>query len=397
MLRLLVMSVVGLVFGGILGLGGAVASASEAPAGDAAAGASFAAPYQKPFLGHGTAALGGYFDFQFRAGREGSGFDLARFVPFIFAQVSDRVHLASEIEFEHGGFVTGEDEPTDGEISVEFATVDFRVNDALNFRAGIILLPLGRLNEFHDAPMLALTDRPLVDQLVIHTTLSENGLGAFGSWTTSGGAVLDYEAYAVNGLNEDAVEDGVLNLGEAEGIATGDNNNDRSFAGRVGVSPWLGTEAGVSLHSGAYSDDGSRSLTIGALDFHAARGRFEFLGEGALARASRQPLAGGPEPVVEVTPRSGGFYAEARVHVLQGVVRALPASGFTGTVRAGYVDRDRNTAGADLERLTVGVSFRPTEETVIKNDVLFDRAREAGAPAWGATQAGYRFSVATYF
>ena len=123
--------------------------------------------------------VGGYMDIEFRADRGGSGFDQRRFVPFIYAQVSDRVHVASEIEFEHGGFVAG-DKETDGEIKIEFATVDFTLSEAVNLRGGVILSPLGRLNAHHDAPLLDLTERPLVDRNIIPTTLSESGLGFFG-------------------------------------------------------------------------------------------------------------------------------------------------------------------------------------------------------------------------
>ena len=49
------------------------------------------------------------------------GFDQTRFIPFIYSDVSDRVKLAAEIELEHGGVGGGRD----GEVIIEFATVDF--------------------------------------------------------------------------------------------------------------------------------------------------------------------------------------------------------------------------------------------------------------------------------
>jgi hypothetical protein len=66
-------------------------------------------------------------------------------------------------------------------------------------------------------------------------------------------------------------------------------------------------------------------------------------------------------------------------------------------VRADYVDRDRETDGSDVERLTLGLNFRPTEQTVFKNDVLFDRSRSSGETDWSDTETAYRFSIATYF
>src|SRR5262245_56554724 len=181
---------------GFVGLGALVASTAwaEAPS-------STSPVYQKPFLIKGRASLGGYMDLEFHAGDEGSTFDQRRFVPFIYAEVSDRVHVASEIEYEHGGEVAG-DEETDGEISIEFATVDVKAVDAFNFRGGIILSPLGRLNVYHDAPMLDLTERPLVDQEVIPTTLSEAGLGLYGSFGLTDMLLVNYEGYIVHGFKE---------------------------------------------------------------------------------------------------------------------------------------------------------------------------------------------------
>ena len=380
------------------------AAATEAPSG--ADSASPASPtYQKPFLSRGSASLGGYMDFQFGADDRESGFDLARFVPFIYARVSDRVHLASEIEFEHGGFVTGEDEATDGEIRVEFATIDFAVSEALNFRGGLILSPLGRLNEFHDAPMLDLTERPLVDRFIIPTTLSESGLGLYGTAYPSEQVVVNYEAYLVNGFDQDVLVLGgsttplraVLDLHEGRGSAAGDNNNDRAFVGRVGLSPRLGTEIGLSVHTGKFDDAGTDRLTLAAVDAHFAQGPFELVGEGALARTGKLDLQGAGDAVASERAKAAGFYAEGRLHVLAGAIRSLPQSVFTAVARADYVDRDANVAGADQERLTLGVNFRPTEETAIKNDILFDRARTAGDTKWGDTGTSYRFSVATYF
>ena len=209
-----------------------------------------------------------------------------------------------------------------------------------------------------------------------------------------------------------------MSLRSGRGSKKADNNNGRAFTGRVGVSPRLGTEFGVSVHTGDYDADGERRLTIAALDAMAARGPFEILGEAALATAGVAG-AGDAEGALAPTTVTGredaeaalatttmagrenaeaaGFYLEGRVHFLSGAISALPLSVFTGTVRADYVDHDRNTDGSDRQRLTVGVNFRPTEQTVFKNDVLFDRNRGAGASDWSDTETAYRFSIASYF
>ena len=136
----------------------------------------------KPYIrqsGSGT-AIGGYIDHELIWNNNRKTFDQHRFIPFIHASVSDRIHVTAEIEFEHGGLVKGTGE-SDGEVKLEFATIDISFAEYLNYRGGVILSPLGRFNLIHDSPLNDLTNRPLVDQQIIPTTLSEAGMGLFGA------------------------------------------------------------------------------------------------------------------------------------------------------------------------------------------------------------------------
>jgi len=135
--------------------------------------------YAKPFLTFPKAIVGGYFDIQYRAHRNSvmetgdyndirggqgvsNGFDQQRLVPFIYADITDHVKFASEIEIEHGIRETN-----DIEVSAEFAFVDYLIHESVNLRGGIILLPIGKFNLLHDSPLNDLTDRPLVSTLII--------------------------------------------------------------------------------------------------------------------------------------------------------------------------------------------------------------------------------------
>jgi len=60
-------------------------------------------PYLKNFTG--GIALGGYMDHELLIREGSSTFDQHRYIPFIFAQPVDYIHVAAEIEFEHGGLV----------------------------------------------------------------------------------------------------------------------------------------------------------------------------------------------------------------------------------------------------------------------------------------------------
>jgi len=351
----------------------------------------------KPFLarfGRGV-SVGGYIDMEFLADENGSTFDQHRFIPFVYAEVSDLVSVASEIEFEHGGAVAG-DEETDGEIKLEFAHVDLKPSEALGFRAGVILSPLGRFNLTHDSPTNDLTDRPLMANRIIPTTLSESGFGVFGQAYPSDGSVLTYEAYLVNGFNEGILEgDGEVRIREGRGSTKADNNNARSVVGRAGFSPALGTDFGASVHHGRYTDQDhpSRNLTIVAFDGLVSRGPLEVLGE--VAFASIDPIMEGHTDVVE--EKQNGFYAQANYHFLPGAVKGLPNSVFTGVVRFDQVDFNSDLDGSRERRLTVGANFRPTEDTAVKLDVHRTWMAPAGSDTDGTGFDALRFSVTTYF
>jgi hypothetical protein len=327
--------------------------------------------YDKPYItksGRGT-AIGGYIDHELIWNDKKKTFDQHRFIPFIHASVSDRIHVTAEIEFEHGGLVKGTGE-SDGEVKLEFATIDISFAEYLNYRAGVILSPLGRFNLIHDSPLNDLTNRPLVNRQIIPTTLSEAGMGFFGTIYPTQAALVGYEIYLVNGFGG-ATE---ASIRSGRGSQKQDNNEEKSVVGRLNYSPLIGVDLGASLHWGAYDDDGDDNLTIAALDGSVNRGPWEVRGE--FARASVDGAA---------AEDRFGYYAQAAYHFLPGLLPQFPNSIFTATFRYDFIDLDVS----EETRYTLGINLRPEEDTVIKLDYeLYDRDDDS---------SGIIFSVASYF
>ena len=114
------------------------------------------------------------------------------------ASLSECVSFQSEIEIEGGG--AGSDFLTDDELSVEYAEIHFQINRILNVKAGALLVPFGWLNTHHDAPLLQLTDRPLMHDDLVPSTWTEAGIGAFGAFDV-GPVTWDYDVILCNGFN----------------------------------------------------------------------------------------------------------------------------------------------------------------------------------------------------
>ncbi len=362
-------------------------------------------PYLKNFTG--GVALGGYMDHEFFMTGETSTFTSHRFIPFIFAQPVDYIHVTAEIEFEYGGFVrsgtaSGNDtdgdgeintisnSTTDGEIKLEFAFMDWVISDALNVRGGVLLTPLGKFNLIHDSPLNDLTNRPIVSRQLLPTTLSESGMGIFGAFYPEDW-VVGYELYLVNGFNHRVIDGSKrLRVRGGRGSHKTDNNENKAITGRVSVSPALGVDVGVSGHHGKYDVVGEHDLSIAALDVDVQRGPVQFIGEGAMVSAD----------VAEGTPTAEsqmGFYAQVGYHFGFGAIRRYPEGVFTAVARWDLVDYDRDRDGDDEQMATIGLNMRPVEGTVVKVDYSWNWMRGVGGTVWSEPNTLFSFSLATYF
>jgi hypothetical protein len=365
--------------------------------------------YAKPFVAAPKAIVGGYMDIQYRAQRKASiengygggtnGFDQQRFVPFIYADITEHVKFASELEIEHGIRET-----SDNEISLEFAHIDYLVNEPVNIRAGILLIPIGKFNLLHDSPLNDLTDRPLVSQFLIPTTMSETGAGFYGTFYPGRTSKLDYEFYVTTGpcgYNND----GSPRVNEASGTKNSrqrkcpsddgfDINNGKAVSGRVAFSPMLGVEVAGSSYYGNQSPTSYNPLSITALDWTLQRGPFEVIGEAAwaYARGNSRAIPGnqiGFTPGSLLTGMGGnsgpgippqrmmGYYIQGNYHFMPAFLTKLSprrfgeGSTFTAVIRYDRVDTNLDNSNGtggfgNLEQISFGLNYRPIEDTVFK-------------------------------
>jgi hypothetical protein len=171
--------------------------------------------------------------------------DYLRAIVYFGYKFNDKLLFNSEIEFEHAS--TGED----GEVSVEFAYLDYRLSPALGFRGGLLLAPMGFVNELHEPPVFLGTTRPETERQVIPSTWRENGLGVFGALGD-----FTYRAYLMAGFDATGFT--------AAGIRGGRQSGSRSLAedfGIVGRVDWTGVP-GLLLGASAYSGNSGQGATL---------------------------------------------------------------------------------------------------------------------------------------
>src|SRR3989442_1039204 len=188
--------------------------------------------------------------------------NLARFVVYLAHSFDDRLAFRSELEVEDAKIEGGK---AGGEVSLEQAYLDYRLADWITLRTGLVLPPVGIINETHEPPTFNGVDRPGFDHDVIPTTWREIGVGAVG--TVPGGSGLAYRVYVVNGLRADGLSAG-------EGIREGrQEGRQASFANpsvtgrlewarpgvKIGGSFWYGGKAATHSPAGTAAFRGPRA------------------------------------------------------------------------------------------------------------------------------------------
>lgn len=394
--------------------------------------------YAKPFVASPKAIVGGYFDIQYRSHRNGvlegysngttNGFDQQRFVPFIYADITEHVKFAAELEIEHG--IRAADA---NEISLEFAHMDYLINEPVNIRAGIVLIPIGKFNLLHDSPLNDLTDRPLVSQFVIPSTMSETGAGIYGTFYPGRTGKLDYEFYVTTGpcgyesTGEPRVseETGTKNSRQRKCASDDglDINNGKAVSGRVAFSPMLGVEVAGSSYYGNQSPFSYNPLSITAVDWTLQKGPFELIGEAAwaYARGNSRAIPGNTigfapgtlltgvntfNPLAAPPQRMQGFYLQGNYHFMPALLTKLSpkrfgeGSTFTAVVRYDLVNLNmdnRAESEGQLEQISFGLNYRPVEDAVFK--VSYQYMPKAFNPNSGERihDEALVISAATYF
>lgn len=305
--------------------------------------------------------------------------DLRRFVLFFGHNFTDRLRFYSEVEVEHA-ISSASDH---GEAEIEQAYLDGLLDRRFNLRGGLINIPVGIVNVYHEPPTLNGVDRPAVDLYVVPTTWREAGVGVFGEIIQG----LRYQAYLVNGFNANgftaaaAIRDGHQ---EAQLARASD------FGGvvRLDWEPRLGTVVGASGYratSGNSLTDavGKVPVTLLEVDARTRRGGFSaraqiavlFIGDAAALDAARRdatpPGTRVPDPV---SAQARGGYLEAGYDLLGLVSPGNPQS-VTLFGRFDYVDTQADvpagfTANPALRRTiyTAGLVYRPVLEVALKLD-----------------------------
>ena len=191
--------------------------------------------------------LGGYaqIDYNEYDGSTAGKLDVHRMVLLFGYKFNDKVSFLTEVELEHVK-----------EIYVEQAFLKYQAKENLNILAGLMLVPMGIINEYHEPTTYYGVERPNVDKYIVPTTWRELGVGVSG---TINSASLKYQAYIFNGFKSYAEGEGVLR--GIDGLRKGRQKGAESVISNANLSAKLdyygipGLRLGVSGYFGKTQTD----------------------------------------------------------------------------------------------------------------------------------------------
>jgi len=338
-------------------------------------------------------ALSGYMEFHLnKLERRDGTLDFHRFVLLVTHEFNPRLRFVSEIEIEHA-VVAGLEEG--GELEIEQAYLDFLINRAFNVRAGMLLVPMGIINERHEPPVFYGVERPLVDTVIIPTTWFDIGAGVHGEV----GRGWRYRVYVMAPLN-------AAEFDAEEGVREGQQHGSEANVGRVALTGRLeyvglrGLTVGAGFWSGRsgfeFRPRFDVPVTVLEADVRYTRDRLELRGQFAQVSIDNAALVNdtmtlrtGVNPNIARTLR--GAYGEVGYRVISGA-RMGDVGLFT---RYENVDTQRRMPDGylplkafDRDQWVIGATYWPDPDVAVKLDYIVARNKSEVVPAPNSFNVG---------
>ena len=255
--------------------------------------------------------IGGYGEITYNDPDSGvSEIDVQRLVMLFAYKFDDRVSFITEIEFEHVK-----------EVYVEQAFLNYGVSDNFNLRGGLMLVPMGIVNEYHEPTTYNGVERPSLNNKLVPTTWREMGLGVYGRINS---ASIRYQAYIMNGFIS---YNGEYKLKGTNGLRSGRQKGAESvgsnanFASRIDYYGLLGLKLGLSFYNGKTQTTdkniiGSQvGLSMFGFDARYVKNRFSARSEyisASLSDTDKYNLASGKD----LGSKMSGYYIEGAFNLL---------------------------------------------------------------------------------
>lgn len=343
-------------------------------------------------LSNNKLVVGGYGEVHYNQPLDGSTYnnanlDVHRVVMLFGYNFNKKTQFISELEFEHVE-----------EVYVEQAFLQHKVNNLLNFRAGLMLVPMGIINEYHEPTTFNGVERPLIDNYISPTTWREVGFGITGNILS---ASIKYQAYILNGFNG---YDGSAKLNGKNGLRKGRQKGAESFGSfpnfsgkveyygirglNIGLSGYFG-KTQSSLYDGiGKNDDEAVAIadsSVVGVSMVGIDARYNISGLQLRGQLYHSSLSNTEQYNVFTADANGtfndvgssmlGYYAEAGYNVLRSFkieMQLLPFVRYEFLNTHNSVDKTiSKNLTYEKTAITAGLTLELTQGAVVKADLQF--------------------------
>lgn len=327
--------------------------------------------------------IGGYAQIDFNqplGGETGNNgtLDVHRLVLLFGYKFNRKVQFITEIELEHVS-----------EVYVEQAFLEYKLREWLKFRGGLLLIPMGIINEYHEPPTYNGVERPSLDTYIIPTTWREIGAGATGVIRKAG---LKYQIYIINGFlsyDDKATLNGknALRGGRQKGVES--MTRFPNVAGKLEYTGIKGLNIGLSGYAGksqsalldgippdgpvrATADSSVVGITMASVDARYSirglhlRGQFSF---GSFSNTEAYNAFTGSD----FGSSMAGFYLEAGYNVFAGSPQInsqlIPFMRYENYNTQNSVEGVmENNPAYHRDEFTFGIGWKPVSGVAVKAD-----------------------------
>ena len=302
--------------------------------------------------------------------------DLRRFVFGLHYRFSERTRLVSEVEIEHA--VSSADDV--GEVALEQAYVEHQFSSTWAGRAGLVLLPVGMLNESHEPTTYYGVERNFVETAIIPTTWREGAIQVVGTFesglTLSAGVSTGFDINKWDAASSEGRESPLGSIHQELSEARAHDGAVFAALNWRGV-PGLLLGGSAFVGGAAQGQAGTPPTTTALWDVHARWTPWRLDLSALYARGSisntaalNAPLVGNP---TLVPATFFGWYVQAACRAWsEGDLALAPFVRYERfNTGASYADLGPGVTPAPLETegvLTAGVNFWVTPGVVLKAD-----------------------------
>ena len=305
----------------------------------------------------GKTTIGGYGELHYNGLDDQIGnsdvdkIDFHRFVLFINHEYNDKLRFVSELELEHS--IAGEGKA--GEIELEQAYVEYDYNDSTSIQAGLILIPLGILNETHEPNTFYGVERNPVEKNIIPSTWWEGGAKI--SHNLSEGVNVQLMAHSgLKATTSFKPRDGRQKVGSAK-------SEHFAYTGAIKYTTIPGLTVGAGFNYQAdFSNGGSGGESSGAdgalmTEVHAIYQKGKF---GLRALYAAWDIEGTGADALG-RDKQFGYYVEPSYQVTETV-------GVFGRFNK-YDNNDGNSTATAIKQTDIGVNWWLDPQVVFKADI----------------------------